>query len=69
LVIAYNLVLFTLSAGTNEQRITMIQDGRAPRHIVRAMRERQSDLKRAENLRKSSALANKRPGTGPRVAR
>lgn len=36
----------------------------------RAEREaRAADVRRAENLRKSRAIANVKPGTGPRIAR
>lgn len=31
--------------------------------------ENEADVRRAENLRRSRAIANVRPGTGPRIAR
>lgn len=44
--------------------------GRKALDRERAMRmQRERDMKRAENLRKSRAIANVKPGTGPRIAR
>lgn len=31
--------------------------------------ENEADVRRAENLRRSRAIANVRPGAGPRIAR
>jgi hypothetical protein len=44
-------------------------EGRISREALKALKARRADIERANALRRSAAIANKRPGTGPRVAR